>query len=369
MAGAVLFNNGLTYAGWATNVLNGLLTDIIEQDKLSIFAKQADVIKSDMQFTDTKALNPGQVFSEQVGAYELDEINEWQSLPTIDVEKGADKGFSLKMFGAKLKITKFFMEWLKQNQNIQGADSSVQALYQKYAAATINLSRASLKSQTDEMAQVYAKGWVKTSAYWPGSPTPYGKALFATDHPIMNSTSSFSNVLNGTGQTANKVLSATSLQWSLDNHKTVLRLQNGDFVGNFAGQYDLLVPRALEQSARVILQQNNDTKFMFAGTGSNANLLNTFTFKGNVVTLKVVSSRGRTLKDGTTLGSSTMWVVTNPEWIREATALKHITLWGENVETHYDFDTKNYFASIDLSFADDHYGLQYFCVGSDGTVA
>jgi hypothetical protein len=183
----------------------------------------------------------------------------------------------------------------------------------------------------------------------------------------MNSTSSFSNTLNGSGQTPDKALSATSLQWALDNHKTVLRMQNGDFVGNAAGKYELRVPRALEQTARVILQQNNDTKFMFAGTGSNANLLNTFTFKGNVVELKVIEPLGRTLKDGSVLGSSTMWFLVNPEIINEGKAFRHITLWGENVETHYDFDTKNYFASIDLSFAVDHYGAQYGIVGSRGT--
>lgn len=367
MSWQVLFNNGLTYAAWATDVLNGMLTDIIEQDKLSYVGKQTEDLMSKMLYTPTKALNPEQTFTEQVGAYELDTITEGQSLPMIDVEKGADKGFQLIMKGGKLKVTKYFMEWLKQNKNLDGADSSIQAYYQRLASATINLSRGALKSRYDEMANVIAKGWVATSAFWPGSPTPYGKSIFYNAHPIMNGTSSFSNVLDGTGQTVDKALSATSLQWALDNHKTRLRMQNGDFVGNAAGTYELRVPRALEQTARVILQQNNDTKFMFAGTGTNANLLNSFTFKGNVVTLKVIEPRGRTLKDGTTLGNNTMRVVVNSEAINEGKALRYITLWGENVETHYDFDTKNYFASIDLSFAADHYGCQYGMVGSLGT--
>jgi hypothetical protein len=95
-----------------------LLTDIIDQDKQSYIGKQTEDLKTKMHFTETKALNPEQKFSEIVGAYELDEMTEGQSLPVIDVEKGADKGFELKIFGGKLKITKFFMEWLKQNQNI-----------------------------------------------------------------------------------------------------------------------------------------------------------------------------------------------------------------------------------------------------------
>jgi hypothetical protein len=57
-------------------VLNGLLVDIIDQDKLSYIGKQAEDLKSKMIFTETKALNPTQVFTEQVGAYELDEVTE-----------------------------------------------------------------------------------------------------------------------------------------------------------------------------------------------------------------------------------------------------------------------------------------------------
>jgi hypothetical protein len=50
----------------------------------------------------------------------------------------------------------------------------------------------------------------------------------------MDSTASFSNVLDQSGQTVNKALSATSLQWALDNMKVQLKLQNGDFVDNVA---------------------------------------------------------------------------------------------------------------------------------------
>jgi len=367
MSGQVQFNNGLTYAAGHTEVLNGMLTDIIDQDKLSYIGKQTEELKNKMHFTDTKALNPEQKFTEMVGAYELDEVTEGQSLPMIDVEKGADKGFELKIFGNKLKVTKFFMEWLKSNQNISGADSSIQSYYNRLANATINLSRGAMKTKYDEMAQLIAKATVATSAFGPGSPTAYGKSLANAAHPIMNGTSSFSNVLDQSGQTLNKALSATSLQWALDNHKTALRMQNGDFVGNSAGVYELRVPRALEQTARAILQQADKSKLIFAGTGSNAQLLNTFTFSGNTVELKVIEPRGRTLKDGTTLGSSTMWAVVNPEVLREGKALRSITLWGENVETHYDFDTKNYFASIDLSFACDHYWAQYWLVYSAWT--
>jgi hypothetical protein len=53
-----------------------LLTDIIDQDKLSYIGKQTEDLKAKMHFTPTKALNPEQKFSETVGAYELDELTE-----------------------------------------------------------------------------------------------------------------------------------------------------------------------------------------------------------------------------------------------------------------------------------------------------
>jgi hypothetical protein len=87
-----------------------------------------------------------------------------------------------------------------------------------------------MKTKYDEMANLIAEATSSANAYGPGSATAYGVSLANASHPIMNGTSTFSNVLDGTGQTLDKALSATSLQWALDNHKTALKLQNGDFV-------------------------------------------------------------------------------------------------------------------------------------------
>lgn len=367
MAWEVLLNNWLTNSAWWSAILNWLLADIVEQDKSS-YAYQED-LKANMLFKETKASNPEQTFSEAVGAYELDEITEGQSLPIIDVEKWANKGFKVKIYGWKLKITKLFMEWLNRNQTIATADSRIQSYYQKLASTTINLNRGAVKTANMEMIKLLASWWSTANAYWPGSATAYGKALFASDHPIMNSTTSFSNLLDGSGQTANKALSATSLQWALDNLKTRVRLQNGDFLSNQAWVYELRVPRALEQTARAILQSANNTRYMFAGNGNNSSLLNTFDFAGNKVELKVLPTLWAYDKNNTAIGAGTYWFVVNPEVLKSFNGFRYITLRDRNVESHYDFDTKNHFASIDMSFAVEHIWAQYSIIWSQWTVA
>jgi len=365
MAWEVLLNNGMTYAAWATDILNWLLADIIEQDKLS-YAYQ-ETLKANMLFKETKALNPEQKFSEAVWAYETDEIVEWQSLPVIDVEKGPDKWFEVIPYGNKLKITKLFMKWLETNQTIETADSYIQSYYQKLAWAMINLNKGAIKRANIQMIKILSEGRVATNPYGAWSATAYGKALFANNHPIMDSTSSFSNLLDGSWQTADKALSATSLQWALDNLKVRVRLQNGDFVDNQAWVYELRVPRALEQTARTILQSKNNTRYMFAWTGTNSALLNTFDFDGNKVELKVLPTLWATDKNGATIWASTYWYVVNPEAIKLTNGFRFITLWDKNIESHYDFDTKNYFSSIDMAFGVEHIWAQYGIIGSKGT--
>lgn len=155
-------NNGLTYAAGATDVLNGYLADIIDQDKKSF--EYAKNIKSDMLFTEVKVTNPSQTFSEQVGADELDEINEGQNLPVIDVSKGANKGFELKKRGGKLLVTDYFMKWLERNETIDTADSRIQEYYRTLAQATVNLNYGAQKTMTMEMVKLITQGWVSTAS-------------------------------------------------------------------------------------------------------------------------------------------------------------------------------------------------------------
>jgi hypothetical protein len=49
----------------------------------------------------------------------------------------------------------------------------------------------------------------------------------------------------------------------------------------------------------------------------------------------------------------------NPEAIKMMNGFRFISLRDKNIESHYDFDTKNYFSSIDMAFGCEHLGAQY----------
>ena len=360
MAGEVTFNNGLT-KGAGDNLLNGLLADIYIQDNVSYAYKSG--VKDMLHYKSHIPTNPEQVFSEQVGAEELDEITENQNVPVSTVSKGADKGFAVKVYAKKLPISKLFMKWLEKNQTIDTADSAIQALYAQYANATINLKKGGIKQQNNECVKVFTEGFVSTAANGAGSPTAYGQALFSGVHSIKGGAETFSNLLS----TPNGALTAVTLQDALTLHKTAIKLQNGDFTDNNS-TFELRVPRALEQTAREILQDSGKGRYQFAGTGNNSALLNTFDFDGNMVELKVIPTVGNTDKNGVAIGAGTYRWVANPIVIDEFASLKYIELWASNIESRYNHDNKQHYASIDMSFGVDHFGGQYGIIGSKGTV-
>jgi len=161
-------------------------------------------------------------------------------------------------------------------------------------------------------------------------------------------------------------LNATSLQFALDLHKAELKLQNADFVDS-PQVYKLYVSRALATTARSILNTPGSQAGVYAGTGNNANLANTFGFNGNMVEIVELPELGSILKDGTVVGSNNYWFVHNQEFSTIAAAMRMITLYDAEVEVYENHSNKNTFVSVDLGFAIDHYGAESFIVGSRGT--
>jgi len=97
----------------------------------------------------------------------------------------------------------------------------------------------------------------------------------------MEGTKTFSNYL---GELA---LDSTNLKAGIARIKNDLRLQNGDYI-EVPSEYELLVPRALETTAREVL--NNGSKF--SADGSNSNKENVFMFEGSRVKLVVIDTIG-----------------------------------------------------------------------------
>lgn len=171
--------------------------------------------------------------------------------------------------------------------------------------------------------------------------------------------------MGGSYGTLNDDLNATSLQAALNVQKN-LKLQNGDRVDT-PSTYKLLVSRANAVTARALLNTAGNQVGIYAGTGSNAALLNTFSFQGNKVEIVEVPYLGAAKKDGTLVGTDAMWFLLNAEGANMAGAMRVIKLYDAEIGAYTNDSNKNSYITVDMAFAVDHFGLESFIVGSQGT--
>lgn len=71
----------------------------------------------------------------------------------------------MKTYGGRLKTTKLFIEWLKNAQTLNGADSSVKAELNKFKDGVVRLMRSSKRTINREITNVLAKGFSITAAF------------------------------------------------------------------------------------------------------------------------------------------------------------------------------------------------------------
>ena len=254
------------------------------------------------------------------------------------------------MYGLATKCSKLFMEWLKKGESIRNAmDSSIQAELRKLAEDVARLVDGATLTANIQMAKIFANAGVATNAYGFGSASPDGVALIATNHVIKKTGLTWSNRL-----APGAVLNATNLQLAINRFKTTIKTANG-YSMRTADVYTLLVPRALETTARTILNSGNNMAGMFAGTGSNANLLNQFAFEGNKIELVVVDMLGEPDENGVAIGNTAMWFLMDKAYALRYKAFRMFTLWSNEVDNYFDKSTKSYIVDITTGLGFDHY--------------
>jgi hypothetical protein len=157
-------------------------------------------------------------------------------------------------------------------------------------------------------------------------------------------------------------LTATNLATAIEKH-IAIRLENGSRVKQPRMEgYTLFVSPGKELAARVILNDNSK----FAGTGTNANLGNQFMFEGSKVNLEVMDKLADYDKNGTIIGSATQWFLVNMPALKEAEALKFIRLCSPLVKQYINNETDQSIVDVRNGYAVDHFGAEYFIVGSNG---
>ena len=302
-------------------------------------------------FTVGKVSTPDGVITSMVWPEYLPEINEDGETPLLVLTQGYDKGYQMKTYGGRIKVTKLFLEWLKTASTLQGADSSVKSELNKFKDGIIRLMRSSKRTINRELTNVLAKGFSVTAAYWPGSAGGDGVSLFNAAHPVKSEPGvTYSNLRAA-------ALSAAELEAAIQAYKTTVKAPSG-FRIDTPDTFTLLVPRALETTARKILNSSGDQAGLWAGTGSNANLLNVFSFQGSKVELVVLDMLGETDKAGGKIGGANadnMWFLLNKSYALEYGAFRIFTLWSDEIETWYDNNTKSTFTDLTC-----HWGVDFY---------
>lgn len=361
MADSVILKNGITINGGGGEILNALIGDLFDQDKIS--ANLDEGLMTKLGLVKTIPLSREETFDIMVWSTTLDELGESENLPEIDLSKWKGKGFEMKKFGGKYKISKDFIKWVETSKSIENADSSVKAEWSRIARNIKGLDRSKVKTKNKLFAEILTKSRRSDSAYGPGSLTPYGQPLLSTAHPYLNGTKTFSNYIG------NKPLSATndtaintSIGYILDALsalKNDCRLQNGDYI-MMPTNYELIVPRALETTARQIL----NTWSKSSPTANNEGKMNVFSFEGSTIELVVDHTIGSYDKNGNIIGGTDMWFLYNREGAMEAQALRYIELYPAEIEVYKNHDNKDNYISVDMQCTVDHYGAECFIVGA-----
>lgn len=296
-------------------------------------------------------LNSKETFSSVNGVNELPVINENGTYTEMVLSVGPEKGFKVVEYGTKITSSRLFGRWLAASKTLKGANDDMKAQFLNTASKTKSLLEAAEKTVDYQVTKLLADGFSIGAAYGPGSATPKGLSLFSASHTIYaDGYTTYSNLATG-ALTAANLKAALVLQ-------IAIRLENGDRVSQPRTEgYTLLVSPAGEQNAREIL--NDGSKF--AATDNNSSKLNIFMFEGFKVNLEILEKLG---DNG--IGSDVMWFVLNKPGLKQAKAAKMIRLANAQVDSYINNETKQSIIDISEAFTVEHFGLEYFVVGSTG---
>ena len=272
--------------------------------------------------------------------------------PLVQLMQGFTKSYAMNTYHLKHKVTKIFVEWLNQGAVIVGADISVKQELQTFKEAIERLVMGAELTMNELITSVYTNGFTITQAFGAGSASPDGLPLFSNAHLIKKTGLTFSNLIP-----AGQFLTAISLAAQIQAYKTQIKTPNNYRIKT-PEIFDLLVPRALETTARTILNSGGDQAGVYAGTSSNANLLNVFSFAGSKVRITVLDMVGEQSMNGGVIGGAnadTMWFLMNKEYALKYKAFRIFRLWDKVITMWKNDETDSLFTKISMHVGVDHY--------------
>lgn len=346
MASNVVFQSGANYAEGQA-ILSPLIQEIANQSEAQV-GLESEAEKFGFVIGD--ALTPKGEITAMVWPEPLKKIDEDEVAPLLSMMQGYTKTYSMDTYAIKHKVTKVFLEWLKKGAQMVGVDTSVAAELQSFKEAIERMVMGSQLTVNELIARTYADGFSVTAAYGAGAASPDGVALFSASHVVKKTGGIFTNIATG-------ALSAATLESTIELYKSQVKTPNGYRIKT-PDIFDLLVPRTLETTARKILNSGGDQAGIYAGTGSNANLLNVFSFQGSKVRLTVLDMVGEVGMDGSVIGGAnagTMWFLLNKEYALKYKAFRIFRLWDNEITMFKNDETDSLFTKIST-----HVGVEHF---------
>lgn len=351
MPSNVVFQTGANYAEGAA-ILSPLIQEIANQSEAQVgLESQAEKFG----FVMGDALTPKGEITAMVGPEPLREIDEDGIAPLLSLMQGFTKSYAMKTYAIKHKVTKVFLEWLKKGAHMQGVDSSVATELQSFKEAIDRMVKGSKLTLNELVTRTFTEGFSVTAAFGPWAASPDGVALFSASHVIKKTGGLYSNLIP-----AGSFLTATTLETAIQSYKTVIYTPNGYRI-KAPEIFDLIVPRALETAARKILNSGGDQAGVYAGTGSNANLLNVFSFEGSKVRLTVLDMIGEVGMDGSIIGGANadkMWFLMNKEYALDYKSFRIFRLWDNEITMFKNDETDSLFTKISCHFGVEHYNSE-----------
>ena len=339
------------------NLLTKEVKDRVDEIK---FDPTIDPVADTLGFENIQVNDPKGTFDVFAGVLDLAEVDEFGNLPLIEDDIVGAKGYDTARKWGKKGMSRRTFQYL---ENAKASDNQLPDFVIKdidsLTKSTERLVARAKKSKNFEMTKVLTEGLKTTiKAFWPGSAGIDGKPLFATDHPVSLTDSTLgiqSNKITGVLNKANLLIAIDLLRAMKD--------QNGTRMG-VASEYTLLVPIALERTARETLA--NGMSFAGGTEASNSNVPNTFVWEGFRVKLEVLETLDQPSQAGQ-IGDSTQWFLLDAMKSKELGAFKFLYLYDIIIEFYKDDSSKTVFYDIDLEFSADHFNYQVI-VGSTGTV-
>jgi hypothetical protein len=354
MAFTGVLDNGISFEGSGRSTLDALIVESVKQADLMPSNKE---VASIIGFIDDTIRNPDQTFSMIVPPTGLKSVTESGLKDIGNFEIGPKKGVYQREVGREYHTTFLMSQWIKNGKNIEGAPDGIQAEAINMSEQARYLVMAYDRTFAEEMIKVLTKGFSISSTGGPGNATAKGLPLFSASHPIGNTGAVQSNLVTGSSWT-NVATFTTQLQSAIDLLRKI-RMDNGQKPLQSGGAFRLLVSREREVLARQTLNDNSN----FSGQGSNANQLNQFNFKGNLVELVVLPQLGEPDADGVEMGTADYWFVINTDGAKKYKALRKYTIYSPHMNTYEDKKTNVFITDIRAVVGADTYGAELFITG------